>query len=451
MMCAPKADAATWSNNDATYPPGATQNWNLDGNWNPAVPNGATAIINYGSALIETTVPNITSFLIGNSANANLTRSLYIASGGSLNVTDTTATAFRLYNTAGTHQVTVASGGSLSVAGTLANGAGSGSASIFRSAGTVSVKKFTTAQKASTLITGGTTTIGSDGMEIGGTIGTFEVAGGSVTCGASLTIKDNGTLRLSGGSLGVTGGSGLFIWGSAAAAPRVIHVNGSGASSITLSGLRYYAQVDRDNALWRFTLDNGVNHIAPVTLTANGNNGATLRTDTTLDVRLRGGVLLSGTATFTLVDRPSTETDVAWGTGPGTLWTDTTADDGGRNKIRVTLAAAANKGTLSRSASVTGLSGATKGYVALSGVVPSEPLEIQLDLAGGTLSEFTAALTSAGVAWQAGKYGYDVSLTLAPSVSGASYFAWNLEDISSGMTVQAVEIYKPRGTFISIM
>jgi hypothetical protein len=43
-----------------------------------------------------------------------------------------------------------------------------------------------------------------------------------------------------------------------------------------------------------------------------------------------------------------------------------------------------------------------------------------------------------------------VDLLFDPAVSGASYFAWDLEDISSGMTLQAVEIFQPQGTVVSV-
>jgi hypothetical protein len=447
-LAANPASAQTWTNSNETYPPGATQNWNIGANWNTGVvPDAAAVNQALGSALINTAVPDITTYIMGNEGTASRNRSLLIDNGGSLNVTSNGTGAFRLFNTAGGHQVTVAAGGSLTVAGTLHNGAttGTGSSSVFNSAGTVSVASLVTGRNAVTNISGGTLAAGSGGITVGsGGPGVVNVTGGAVSSTAGLRVQDSGTLNISGGSLGVTGASGLFIWGTAAAAPRVVHVDGSGASSISLSGLRYFAQVDRDNTTWKFTLDNGADHITPVTLTAVGTSGATLRTGTTLDVGLNGGVLLSGTDKFTLVTRPS-GTDTAWGTGPGALWTDTSTS----TAISVTLAGA-GLGSLDFSNPIAlTFANSAYGYVGLTNTNLTQPFTLGLAVSGGTLSNFTTALSSAGIDWSAGTGGYDVNLTMNPAVSGGTVFAWDLQSIDPAMGVVGIAVIpEPSGVLL---
>ena len=136
--------------------------------------------------------------------------------------------------------------------------------------------------------------------------------------------------------------------------------------------------------------------------------------------------------TFNLVRSDSVmDVNHSWASTPGDLWTYSgNVRDGGTGPYceRITLAAAANKGTLGKGSPVTGLNDAY-GYVSLSQVPADEPLEIQLDVEGGMLKEFTNALTAAGITWEAGRQGYDVFLSFDPSVSGARYFAWDLESV----------------------
>lgn len=237
-MIATPVRAATWSNTDATYPPGESQNWTNAANWGGSVPSAEGVNIgNGGSALIDSTVPDITTFLIGNSANDALTHSLYIAAGGTLNVTSTAATAFRLYNTAGTHQVTVASGGTLTVAGTLANGAtgGSGSTSIFSSAGTVNALSVKVDKGATYAMTDGvlTTTQTFDGLWA--INGLFAQSGGTASLAASVRLGPDGVCEVRGGSLAANGSIGLFFRDATASTGGTFRVIGSGATSPAIS------------------------------------------------------------------------------------------------------------------------------------------------------------------------------------------------------------------------
>ncbi len=118
-----------WDNPSSTYPPDASQNWTIGTNWNTDTVPGSSSnisISNGGSALVNSVVTPISTVILGNSSNAALTHSLTIANGGTLEVTSTAASAFRIINTAGSHNLTVNTGGTLTVAGSLINGGASG-------------------------------------------------------------------------------------------------------------------------------------------------------------------------------------------------------------------------------------------------------------------------------------------------------------------------------------
>jgi hypothetical protein len=446
----PVAAQSTWSNTDETYPPLASQNWTLTDNWTSGVPSAEQATINLGSALINTSVPDITNFLIGNNADATATRSLLIDDGGSLTATG----IFRLFNTAGNHQVTVAAGGSLSVASALGNGTntlegGAGSSSIFNSAGTVTLGALGTDKNAITNITGGTTTVSGQTSVGASGVGVLNVSGGAVS--TDVLRMHNGTANLSGGSFSASGANALFFYSQTDLATQVLHVDGSGASSISFNGTRYLDGSPSGNGLnptWKFTLDNGTNHITPVTLTSNGNSGATLRTDATLDVGLNGGILLSGTDTFTLIDRVSTTTySDTWGTGTGALWTDSSGED-----IQVTLAGAANKGSLNAAtpgASVT-FAAASVGYIDLTGLLGSETsLQLNLLWSGqstANIADFTTLLADAGLNYWLISAN-EIGLELDPSVSGSTYFAWDLVGIGSDGMLEGISVIPEPSSF----
>lgn len=67
-------------------------------------------------------------------------------------------------------------------------------------------------------------------------------------------------------------------------------------------------------------------------------------------------------------------------------------------------------------------------------------MHVNLDVTGGTLAHFTDALTAAGIAWTAGTGPYELQLLLNPSLSGGSYFAWDLSAIDPAMSIQGIQI-----------
>ncbi len=444
-----QANFISWGNTSNSSPPTAAQNWNIGSNWgggNVPLATDTGGIGNGGVALVNDS-ETITAFVVGNSAAGG---GLYIANGGSLTITDSN-NPFRLINN-GPVSGTVEAGGTLSAtSGTVGIGTNStGAPATFTSAGTVSASYVTVANSGVYNMTGGSLTVSRTygSLLLGGSgAGTFNQSGGTNTNGSGqLELSPGGTYQIGGGSISMGSTTGLYFYGaSSGSLGGTIQVIGSGATGITFGGVRYYNSYDQSNSKWSFVLDNSTAHITKIGFSANGSSGAVLRTSSTLSVGLNGGVLLSGTNAYTLIQRPTGATDTAWGTGPDGLWTDTTNTNGtSKQSITVALAAAADQGTLDATGNTAlSFSPTAYGYVNLSHINLSNPLSLYLDVTGGTLSHFTDALTAAGITWASVSGPYDVALTLNPSVSGGNYFAWDLSGIDPAMQVQGASLSIP--------
>jgi autotransporter-associated beta strand protein len=445
-----------WSNNSTTYPPGGTQNWTTASNWSTGVvpATASTPTINgQGYALINSTVNTLATF--GVLGTGEVSRGLYIASGGALTTTGT----FRLANTNGNTTVEVASGGTLTIGSNLLMNQGTGAFGRLTTAGQTTVNGQTRVETQTQLyITGGnfTSNQASNTALFVGLAGSTNAnqglvvqSGGNFTTTSTgwLQLSPGGTYQISGGNMTVGSNSSLAMYFNGANATSLggtFRVVGSGAQTINFGGLRYQTVSDQTKATWGFTLDNSANHISKLNFLGNGNAGGYYRLGT-LDVQLQGGVLLSGTNSFVLLEAPSVTTlsnytNSADYTGAtAKLWTQGLVDST-RDQITVSLTGA-GAGTLN----YTGVNSLTQngtayGYVNLGNVTMSEPMTVYLKTSGGTLSNFTTALTNAGVTWSSSSGEYDLALTLSPSTSGGTYFAYDLAKIDAGMTITGLAV-----------
>jgi hypothetical protein len=458
----------TWSNTNSTYPPSsATQNWATGSNWGGGVAPTITSsaiISNGGSAIIDSSVVANT-VLLGNSANASLSHKLLIASGGSLTVNSTSTSAFRLFNTAGTHLVEVASGGSLTVNGTMDIGSSTGlvgSSSTFINAGTVRSSALAVKKQAVFQMTGGTLNVVTSPSVFGGSgstaanEGQFVQTGGAFT-GTSIQLSAGGTYQISGGSSSMSSSTSglLFSGANATSSGGTIKIVGSGASGVSFGGLRYLNTFDQDKAKWAFAVDNSAGHITKINMVASGNAGGNLRAGS-LDVSLSGGVLLSGTNKLDLIEAPSILATsnfinaADYTSGTAKLWVQGITDST-RDTLHVTLNSGASMGSIDVGASgnLTLGTSASFGYVSFSNA--STPFTLGLGIVGGTLSNFTAALTAAGVIWTAGTNGYSVDLLLNPTVSGGNYFAWDFAPIDGAMNLTSLGVIPEPSTYALLL
>jgi hypothetical protein len=230
-------------------------------------------------------------------------------------------------------------------------------------------------------------------------------------------------------------------------------VSGGGSQSIDFGGLRYQTTDDQNKATWGFTLDNSTNHITKVNLIANGSAGGSVRRGT-LDVGLSGGVLLTGGSSFVLIEGPtiSAATNFLnaadYTSGTAKLWVQSITDST-RDTLNVVLNSAADKGNLDFAAPIAlTFTSAAYGYIDLLNTNLSQPFTLGLDISGGTLSNFTTALTAAGVTWEAGSGSYEVYLTLTPGTSGGTNFAWDLQDIDGAMGIAGIGIIPEPATWM---
>lgn len=450
------AQAGNWINTDQTWPPNPTsQNWGLATNWS-GLPEGSIVYfnvqtpVNAGTSYIDSAFSIARLYMGSSTDTAGGTRGVWIASGGTLTITTNN---FFLYNKGGSQLLNVASGGSLTSAGTTQLGGGGGGSAILSNSGTYSTVGMNVTVGGEFRMEGGTfNSTNTVALGVASTTNPNEArfvqtAGASTITDFQLRIGGGGTYQISGGSISATGANGYLYFGFVDANPAnlggTFQVIGSGATNIDFAGgLRYQNADDRARATWSFTLDNSAAHITKVNFGVNGNAVGQLRGGT-LDVGLSGGVLLSGTNAMTLFEAPDILTSsnfvnaADFEGGTAKLWTQSIVNDT-RDTLLVTLTAAADKGTLDASGGALSFAASQYGYVDLVNVNLSEPITILLDIAGGTLANFTNALTAANIDWSYGSGDYEIALDLNPQISGGNYFAWDFADIDSGMALQGI-------------
>lgn len=149
---------AAWTNPDTTWPPQASQNWNLSSNWGGTLPTSTT--------MVYWNVANTTGLINSNTSIARLyqtTGGIWIANGGSLTV----SANFEVSK----GQLTVENGGSVTATNSKILVGTSGSTKIgpatFSNAGTTTATGLTVAAESQFLMTGGTLATGAAGMQIG--------------------------------------------------------------------------------------------------------------------------------------------------------------------------------------------------------------------------------------------------------------------------------------------
>jgi fibronectin-binding autotransporter adhesin len=439
-----KGATVTFSNNSTTNPPGASQAWSIASNWSGGVPvDGDFAnIFRSGSlaayALLDTASANIST------VSVNYGSVLQVASGGVLNMRNTDGRVLIGNNAAST--MVIEAGGTVQCLSALSNSTVVAinifNNSTLTTAGTINHLTTQTTAGSTMNLTGGNVTLyrTSDSILTGGTL---NQTGGNISA-TPIIVVSTGTYRISGGSVTTTStASGLYFKSANATAGGTLQVVGSNAT-INFGSFRNDITAASGNVTPTFSyiLDNSAAHISTVNFAANGITGATLRTNAKLNVGLNGGVLLSGTNQYTIISRVS-GTDTAWQSGPGPLWTDSTVSTNATTKaqIKIALNGSADQGGLNyRGANSQDFTGTAQGYLDLSNVDATQPMTMYLNVSGGTLSNFTNALTSAGVTWGNATGDYNVMLTLNPSTSGSNYFAFDLASIDAGMTVNSLAV-----------
>ena len=231
-----------------------------------------------------------------------------------------------------------------------------------------------------------------------------------------------------------------------------------------------YIRAVTNEFLLEYVLDKSPAHLAPIRFVAEGYRCGHLR------VGFDGGVLLTQTNAFTLIDSPSTQIKT-WGTPvldyitrPDTnMWTEALAS--GNKQSRITLANGYKQadleigGTLSASFAEQAM-----GHVTLANLSTNRLLGLAVRLAvnekAKTVSALVADLVAAGYTNSVAEVSgvYDIKVVLPPdcvvdkTVKTPSYFAWDFTDVTTSVTnstITAVKIERmlppPTGTMIRIL
>lgn len=391
----------------------------------------ASVLVDSATSAVGATFVNYGSILL-----INATGELNDGLSGRLDIGDNAAST-----------VTVQSGGKI----TLATGTLGGNVRIqlkngstLNTAGGIDHNVLTLTGASTVNMSGGSITVRQafNGVVVAG-LSTFNQSGGTLTT-SNIQINQSNYI-VSGGTINATiGSNGLYFTGATAGAGSTFTVKGS-AATINFSSYRNDDTGSVIKPTFAFELNNTANHISTINFAANGISGATLRTTANLQVSLAGGVLLSGANTFTVIQRQTGATDTAWSNSASLtgLWKDATVNTNSTTKADIKIGFnGAAAGTLD----VAGLTPisftpATLGYINLTNA--SGTMQLGLDITGGTLSNFTNALTGSGIGWTAGSGAYDVIITLNPSVSGGNYFAWDFTNIDGAMQLQGLSPVAP--------
>jgi len=462
LALASVANAATktWTNTSTDDPP--TQKWSTGANWsgNAAPVAGDTVnVYRSGSAaasvLLDYQTPQFTGIV-----DVDFGSTLLIASGGNLRFG--TGGVLRIgggtQNDASTSFVTVEAGGQINSSAAANTGANSAlyvfNKSTLTTSGTINVANITVQRQSLIKLEGGSITTTNDNYGLLLTNSSMSQTGGTLNT-ARLSIDPTSTYTISGGVIADnhTGASpkGLYFTNTPnSTSGGTLAVIGSAA---TISFASYTNDVDTSKTngttkrpTFSFTLDNSAQHISTINIgdsaQASGNNTQVLRQNANLALALQGGILLSDTNTYTLIQRGTSNTDSSgWfnqGTifGSGSLWKDATSS---LTTIQIVLNSAQNQGAFDASGGTPlTFAAANVGYVTLSNVDTGSPLTLGLNVSGGTLSNFTSALSTAGIGWTASAPGYDLAITLDPSTAGSGYFAWDLSSIDSAMGLTGI-------------
>jgi hypothetical protein len=417
----PSMAQTTWTGTSAG-------NWSDSARWNNGVPNNNAATISVAAPVtLNTAVPSITTLLTSNGAQLTIQDGASLTSSGLVRIGQSGARATLDFT-----------GGALTT-GEARVGSDSGTATANFSGGTWNASSFKVGTVGSVLNLSGAAhlNVTSGLAEMRGTI---HQTGGTFTNGNNNLLITGGTYNISGGTFRY-GATNLttrdFLFGAAGGTLRVI----GSSSSVTLSRNMLSGTGASDIAgNLVFAFDNSANHITRI----QSHNSNTQRT-VHLGAELRGGVLLSGTNSYDVWEAPSFSTTTGHGflSTPDNLWTTSIAADvnGTRDAIRLQLAAGQLRGNADAvSTNALSFAAAKEGYVTLSSVDLSQPLTLALDITGGTLSNFTNALTAANILWSEGSDDYEVHLHLNPGISGGNYFAWDFSSFDPDMRLQGLTV-----------
>ncbi|AHF88987.1 hypothetical protein OPIT5_00555 [Opitutaceae bacterium TAV5] len=421
----------------ATIWDGSDGNWTTSTSWSAGNPGYTTnhAVIQEGNVTVNSAPLTAQYLLLVQGANgAGKTATLTINAGANLGMG--TAADSQIGTAAGGTGTVIHNAGtvnfdrSLVLGGTGSNNTG-GTGIYTLNSGSFGVKN--------DFIMGNNTASSSFSyLNLNG--GTANLQGNLKVGAARYTGGSGGRLNtaivtIAGGTLNLTGDytHGLATTNGAGAIEATTRITGSKAT-INIGGNLTLNQNARNDSTLAFTLDDG--GVSTINVTGN----ATLAG--TLNAGLKGGLTLTRTNEFTLVNAGGTLTS-DFATGPdSSLWTTTTASDA----LKLTLASSARKATLAAVDNTTvgtgAFAAATTGFVEITGLAAGQELTLYLNADAGTgktIDDLAAWFTDNGVAATAlaGMDGYNLSISKTAADSTA-WLAWDLSAFNADATLSAI-------------
>lgn len=426
---------------------GGTGDWTNVANWSNGLPDATkNASIQSGSVTLDA-AGDARILQLGTDASA--TASLTITGGANLSLSGSATS--RIGTGTGSSATVTQTGGSVSV-----------HANNYLDLGGTSSGGTQTGGTASYGISGGSFTANNaNGIMMGGnnngsSTSVFNQSGGVVTLGglsvgASRSTGSSGSPRIntatytiSGGTLNITGNlsqattSTSGTLGSVHGTTRVV---GSAATISVGGNLALNHDGTKNTSTLSFAIDNG--GVSKINLTGAG----TAALAGTLNAGFKGGMALTSSNSFTIIEANTGNITGAFGTGPDAgLWTTaTTAVSGSRDAVVLSFAGAADKGSIVYAGPTTGttFAAASTGYVTLTGLGSGEAVGLYLAADAGTgktVGELVTYLNDNGVAATAiSEGGYSVLVTTEASAA-SSWFAWDLREFNADATLSGVGV-----------
>ncbi|EIQ01272.1 hypothetical protein OpiT1DRAFT_05846 [Opitutaceae bacterium TAV1] len=423
--------AASLQAADITWTGEVNGQWTEDRNWNVGVPTSSdNALIQTGTVYLNATAA---ARSLNVASTVGVSATLFIQDGASLSVGSAAPSLIGTGN--GATGIVTQTGGFATFANALTLG-GSGSTAGGNGSWTISGGSLTVTGSSGLRLSGNTggTASTSQFTQSGGTVALTNLTVGAARYGA-IGSSNNATYTISGGDLSISGNftHGTSGTGGSAAVAATTEVIGSSAT-INVGGNLTLNNNSRNTSTLSYAIDDG--GVSTINVTGN----ATLAG--TLGAGLKGGLTLTRTNEFTLVNAGGTLTS-DFATGPdSSLWTTTTAS----GALKLTLASSARKATLAAVDNTTvgtgAFAAATTGFVEITGLTTGQELTLYLNADAGTgktIDDLAAWFTDNGVAATAlaGMDGYNLSISKTAADSTA-WLAWDLSAFNADATLSAI-------------
>ncbi|RRJ95704.1 hypothetical protein Ga0100231_016845 [Opitutaceae bacterium TAV4] len=312
---------------------------------------------------------------------------------------------------------------------------------------------------------GGTFTAGGvAGLGYGGGNGEFNQTGGTATFNAELRLLNGvrnvagqvneGKYTISGGILnadsnlvnGIDNVTDATVKGTGHAVLAIIGSNATinvKGNYVTAEQKDTESTVDIPKGKRSSTLDVSIDNggLSKINLTTG-----TANVDGILKAGIKGGVAFTKTNEFAMIEADTGKISGNFATLPSSaLWSAPSVESVSdtRDALMLSYAAAASKGDLAVSDTLSGLTfaDAAAGFVTMSGLTSGNEVSIYINAAAGTgktLGELITHFTDNGiVATATSESGYNILLSMTASGS-TGYFAWDLSDFNATSTISAL-------------